>query len=93
MYTRDLNGDWNDELIITWGGGSADRLEVLSVDSRSASIVLNQSYRVDASMIDLSGRGKVDIFIVTAESGATPSYCNSLRLARTRILSRWASEL
>jgi hypothetical protein len=74
MYTRDLNDDWNQELILRWAGGSADRIEILSVSSHAANAILNESYRVDAALLDLSGRGKIDVLITTGESGAGPLY-------------------
>jgi len=74
MYARDLNDDWNDELILMWAGGSADRIEILSVGSHTASSILDESYRVDAALVDLSGRGKIDVLITTGDTGAGPFY-------------------
>lgn len=74
MYTRDLNDDWREELILTWGGGSADRLEIITVSATQAGIVLNESYRIDAALIDLSGKAKIDVLISTGDSGAGPFY-------------------
>ena len=74
MYVRDLNDDWNDELILTWAGGSADRIEILSVGSHTATSILDESYRVDAALVDLSGRGKIDVLITTGDTGAGPFY-------------------
>ncbi|HBB95199.1 MAG TPA: hypothetical protein DC054_07390 [Blastocatellia bacterium] len=70
MYARDLNDDWNDELILTWAGG----IEILSVGSHTATSILDESYRVDAALIDLSGRGKIDVLITTGDTGAGPFY-------------------
>lgn len=74
MFVRDLNGDGIKELILNWEGGSASRLEILEVNADSARVVLYESYRVDAALIDLSGKGEVDILITTAESGTGPFY-------------------
>jgi hypothetical protein len=74
MFVRDLNGDSIKELIVNWEGGSASRLEILEVNVDSARVILYESYRVDAALIDLSGKGIVDILITTAESGVGPFY-------------------
>jgi hypothetical protein len=74
MYTRDLNNDGSEELIITWGGGSADRLEIITVSAKQARIVLSESYRIDAALIDLSGKGNIDVLVSTGDSGAGPFY-------------------
>lgn len=72
MYTRDLNDDWSDELILTWGGGSADRLDIITVNATQARVVLSESYRIDAVLMDLSGKGMIDVLISTGDSGAGP---------------------
>jgi hypothetical protein len=74
MYVRDLNDDGFEELILNWSGGSASRLEILEVNVDNARDILYESYRVDAALIDLGGKGVVDVLITTAESGAGPFY-------------------
>lgn len=72
MYTRDLNGDKQEELIIIWEAGAvASRIEILSVSEDKITILLNEDYRVKADLIEKAD-GNVDIVITTGESGAGP---------------------
>lgn len=75
MYIRDLNGDGKPELIIDWDHGvCCSSLEIYEVDAQKAREILNEAYRVDATLIDLSGEGKVDVLISTAEGGAMTKF-------------------
>ena len=51
--------------IIIWGAGSADRIEIFTVSENEVKNVLSESYRIDASIIDLSGEGKKNVLIST----------------------------
>ena len=76
MYTREINRDreLHPELVLTFeGGATSERLLILSVNAIGARLVLDESYRVDASIINL-GRDALDVLITTAESGAGPAY-------------------
>lgn len=72
MYTRDLDGDKQEELIIIWEAGAvASRIEILSVNEDKATVLLNEDYRVKADLVE-GNDGKVDVVITTGESGAGP---------------------
>lgn len=74
MYTRDMNGDQHPELVLSLtGGGVANQLLFLSVTETQARIIFNESYRIDASMIDL-GQGATDVLLTTGDSGVGPFY-------------------
>lgn len=70
MYARDLGGVGR-VIVLTWAGGSAERLEIIAVDAARARIILSESYRVSASFIDLED-DTTDVLITTGESGAGP---------------------
>lgn len=74
MYARDLNDDYIDELIVTWAAGSSYRIQIIAVDTTRADVILNESYRLDAALVDLSGVAKVDVLITTGNSGVGPFY-------------------
>jgi hypothetical protein len=74
MYIRDLNDDWREELVVNWAGGSASRLEIIALSGTEARIILNESYRIDAALIDLSGASRIDVLITTGDSGVGPFY-------------------
>lgn len=74
MCARDINGDVGRALVVTWSGGSAERLEILSVNATQAQVLLNEAYRVDASLISLLGDSQLDVLITTGESGVGPFY-------------------
>lgn len=71
-YVRGLNDEVGEALVVIWSGGSGDRIEILAVDSSKARVVLDQHYRVDAALVDVSGHGNVDVLITTGDSGAGP---------------------
>lgn len=74
MITRDLNGDGDMELIVSWTSGAvAERIEIFTIGENEARRVLDEAYRVDATLADLSDE-TVDVLITTAESGASPAY-------------------
>lgn len=73
MYVRNISDDGGNALVITWSGGSADRIEILAVDATQAHQILNEYYRLDATLISLSD-GSVDVLITTAKGGAQPLY-------------------
>jgi len=73
MYLRDLKGYGQRELIIDWDHGVCCRqLEIYEIDRRGAHELLNEAYRASATLIDMYGKGKVDVLISTAEGGALP---------------------
>ncbi|MFL6276473.1 MAG: hypothetical protein ACJ74G_14880 [Blastocatellia bacterium] len=74
MYIRPLNEEVGEGLVVVWSGGSADRIEILKVDAEQSSVILKESYRIDAAFVDLSGAGQVDVFITTGEGGNGPFY-------------------
>lgn len=74
MFLRDLDGDGSNEVVLNWARGSAGRIEVLSVNDKGVRSILDETYRVDAALVDLSGQGKIDILITTGESGVGPFY-------------------
>ncbi|MEK6285837.1 MAG: hypothetical protein AABO57_08870 [Acidobacteriota bacterium] len=71
-YVRALNEEVGEALVVTWSGGSGDRIEILAVDSSKARVLLDERYRVDAALIDVSGHGQVDVLITTGDSGVGP---------------------
>jgi hypothetical protein len=74
MYVRPLNEDIGEALIVTWSGGSADRIEIFDVGETSVRKVLSESFRIDASLADLSGVGQIDVLITTGDNGSGPFY-------------------
>lgn len=75
IYVRDLNADGRPELIIDWDHGvCCSSLEIYEVDAGRAREILNEAYRADAALIDLSGDGEVDVLISTAKGGALPTF-------------------
>ncbi len=75
MYEQPLHD--MDTLIIKWSGGSADRLEILAVDSKQAHDIFFEAYRLDAALIDLDGNnddGDADVLITTADGGGMSLY-------------------
>lgn len=71
MYTRDLNADGRPELITNWSKGAvAERIQILSVDETQARVLLDEPYRIDATLIYLDDE-VVDILITTGD-GAEP---------------------
>ena len=73
-YVRGLNDVVGEALVVTWSGGSGERMQILTVDPSSAHVILDQRYRVDAALIDLSGQGHLDVLITTGDSGVGPFY-------------------
>jgi hypothetical protein len=81
IYQRDesdrpesLYNHGTDGLVVNWRGGSADRIEILSVNEREAHRVLYESYRFDAAVITFSGDEEMNVLITTAEGGGMPLY-------------------
>ena len=73
-YTLDVNGDRTPDLVTTWTAGTvAERLQIFNVSATQAGVLFNESYRVDASLLNLS-EGALDIFVTTAEFGTGPFY-------------------
>lgn len=74
VIKRDLNGDGVLELIASWTSGAVgEQIKILTIDEDKATIVLDESYRVDASLVDASEKA-IDVLITTAESGVSPAY-------------------
>jgi len=58
MYTRNANGDAYDELILALSAGaSANQLRILSVSATNVRELLAVQYRIEATLLDLDGRG------------------------------------
>jgi hypothetical protein len=74
VIIRDLDGDDKMELIATWNSGAtSERIEILKIDEDRARRILDESYRVDASLIDLSGKATT-VLITNTKMGAIPDY-------------------
>jgi hypothetical protein len=74
VIVRDLDGDGRMELIATWNSGAtSERIEILKIDEYKAHRVLDESYRVDASLIELSGKATT-VLITNTKMGAIPDY-------------------
>ena len=85
MCALDDLGDIGKAVVLRWAGGSAERLEILAVSESNARVVLYESYRVSASLIDL-GNNAPDVFITTGDSGAGPFYTTRYMWQRDRYL-------
>lgn len=72
MCARDLGGVGR-VIVLTWAGGSAERLEIIAVEAERARVIFSESYRVSASLIDLE-ENTTDVLITTGDSGAGPFY-------------------
>ena len=73
MCIRDLNDDGIDELVSNLGTATARQIIIYSVNPSGVLAVLNEYYRVDASLIKLSGE-TTGILITTGEGGVGPFY-------------------
>ncbi|MFL6276471.1 MAG: hypothetical protein ACJ74G_14870 [Blastocatellia bacterium] len=72
IYTRDVNGDQNEELVVVWTAGAvANQMQILKVGSSQAQMIFDKGYRVDAALVDLGGKG-LDILVTDGESGGGP---------------------
>lgn len=60
------------QLVVYWGGGSADRIEILEVNSKNAHVVLDERYRFSAFVGAITNDDEVSVFITTAEGGGMP---------------------
>ena len=59
-------------LVVFWGGGSAERIEILSVTEKEAQRVLYESFRFDASLVKIGD--DTNVLITTSEGGGMPLY-------------------
>ena len=75
MYREAVNDDVGEALILRWAGGSAERLEILDVDRNQARRIFYESYRVDASLVNVGGNSRV-ILLTTCDGGAGPCFTN-----------------
>jgi hypothetical protein len=74
VIIRDLDGDGKMELIAIWNSGAtSERIEILKIDEDKASRLLDEDYRVDASLIELSGKATT-VLVTDTKMGAVPDY-------------------
>ena len=78
MYRRYINQEVGEALVLTWAGGSSERFEILDVSMKQARRLFYESYRVDASLINLGGESN-DILLTTCDGGAGP--CSTTRFS------------
>jgi len=90
MYTRDLDNDDEEELIIVWNGGAvSENLQILSVKEEKVTVILAENYRVKAEFVTTSDN-MVDVLVTTGEHGSGPFHTTrySWKGARYQPVSR-----
>ncbi len=73
VYTLDVNGDEKKELVTVWTAGVGQRLQIFDVGPAQARPVFDESYRLDAALVNLGG-GTIDILLTSAEYGTGPFF-------------------
>ena len=68
-------GDGIGRLIVTtWSGGSADRIILYSLDGDGIRKVLEESFKIDATFINVDGLNDIRPIIITTEGDGDQTY-------------------
>lgn len=67
MYKVDVGLEPESILVVTWSGGSADHIEIFTIDERPIKKVFSNYYRGEAIFADLFDDKKKDLFITTTD--------------------------